>query len=48
MLNSVIPFDYNEAFSRNIGWVTEAEQQMLRTKRMAIADLGGVDGRASR
>ena len=35
-------FDYQEAFSRNIGWVTEAEQQALRTKRIAIAGLGGV------
>ena len=37
-------FDYQEAFSRNIGWVTEAEQQALRTKRIAIAGLGGVGG----
>lgn len=38
------PFDYNLAFSRNIGWVTEAEQAILRTKRIAIAGLGGVGG----
>ena len=37
-------FDYNEAFSRNIGWVTESEQQVLRGKRIAIAGLGGVGG----
>lgn len=37
-------FDYNEAFSRNIGWVTESEQQSLRAKRVAIAGLGGVGG----
>ena len=37
-------FDYNTAFSRNIGWVTEAEQQQLRGKRVAIAGLGGVGG----
>lgn len=37
-------FDYQEAFSRNIGWVTETEQQLLRTKRIAIAGLGGVGG----
>jgi molybdopterin-synthase adenylyltransferase len=37
-------FDYNEAFSRNIGWVTEAEQRILRTKRVAIAGMGGVGG----
>lgn len=37
-------FDYLEAFSRNIGWVTEAELQRLRVKRVAIAGLGGVGG----
>lgn len=39
-----MPFDYTAAFSRNIGWVTEAEQQILRSKRIAIAGLGGVGG----
>ena len=38
------PFDYEEAFSRNLGWVTPAEQQTLRSKRIAIAGLGGVGG----
>ena len=38
------PFDYTTAFSRNIGWVNEAEQQTLRTKRVAIAGMGGVGG----
>ena len=37
-------FDYGRAFSRNIGWVTEAEQQKLRNARVAIAGLGGVGG----
>lgn len=37
-------FNYIEAFSRNIGWVTEAEQQLLRTKKIAIAGMGGVGG----
>jgi len=37
-------FDYGVAFSRNIGWVTEAEQQALSTKRVAIAGMGGVGG----
>ena len=37
-------FDYPEAFSRNLGWVTEAEQAILRSKRVAIAGLGGVGG----
>lgn len=35
-------FDYDLAFSRNIGWVTEQEQHLLKTKRVAIAGLGGV------
>ncbi|MCB1957111.1 MAG: ThiF family adenylyltransferase [Rhodocyclaceae bacterium] len=37
-------FDYDAAFSRNIGWVTEAEQQRLRGSRVAIAGMGGVGG----
>ena len=37
-------FDYNQAFSRNQGWVTAAEQQILRAKHVAIAGLGGVGG----
>ena len=37
-------FDYATAFSRNIGWLTEAEQQTLRGKRVAIAGMGGVGG----
>jgi molybdopterin/thiamine biosynthesis adenylyltransferase len=35
-------FDYDQAFSRNIGWVTHQEQHSLRGKRVAIA--GGVGG----
>lgn len=38
------PFSYERAFARNIGWVTPAEQAMLRTKRVAIAGGGGVGG----
>ncbi len=37
-------FDYDQAFSRNLGWVTAAEQQLLRGKCVAIAGLGGVGG----
>ena len=44
MSPDVTSFNYDEAFSRNIGWVTEAEQQSLRGKRVAIAGLGGVGG----
>lgn len=38
------PFDYTEAFSRNIGLVSAAEQERLRRARVAIAGLGGVGG----
>ncbi|MBL4567983.1 MAG: ThiF family adenylyltransferase [Porticoccus sp.] len=38
------PFDYQEAFSRNIGWITEEEQNILKAKHIAIAGLGGVGG----
>ena len=37
-------FDYNAAFSRNIGWLTEIEQDRLRHSRIAIAGMGGVGG----
>jgi sulfur-carrier protein adenylyltransferase/sulfurtransferase len=37
-------FSYDEAFSRNIGWLTTWEQQVLRSKRVAIAGMGGVGG----
>jgi len=29
-------FDYATAFSRNIGWLTEEEQERLRHKRVAM------------
>jgi len=38
------PFDYTTAFSRTVGWITRAEQATLRSKRVAIAGLGGVGG----
>ncbi len=38
------PFIYSQAFARNIGWLTEAEQASLRGKRVAIAGAGGVGG----
>ena len=37
-------FSYRDAFARNIGWVTAAEQDTLRHKRIAIAGMGGVGG----
>jgi hypothetical protein len=38
------PFDYATAFSRTIGWITATEQAKLRSRRVAIAGLGGVGG----
>ncbi|NQU69878.1 MAG: ThiF family adenylyltransferase, partial [Rhodospirillales bacterium] len=37
-------FNYQEAFSRNIGWISEREQEQLRCKKIAIAGMGGVGG----
>ncbi|AHF03478.1 hypothetical protein MARPU_06075 [Marichromatium purpuratum 984] len=37
-------FEFETAFSRNIGWLTQQEQQDLRQRRVAIAGLGGVGG----
>ena len=37
-------FVFEEAFDRTIGWVTADELQTLRSKRVAIAGLGGVGG----
>lgn len=38
------PFSYSTATARNIGWVTDAEQSLLRQTRVAIAGMGGVGG----
>lgn len=37
-------FDYNLAFSRSLGWLTEAERDRLKSSTVAIAGLGGVGG----
>ncbi len=37
-----ITFDYKKAFSRNIGVVSESEQETLRNKHVAIPGCGGV------
>ncbi len=37
-------FDYDVAFSRNIGWVTREEQARLKTMRVAVGGMGGVGG----
>ena len=37
-------FSYDEAFSRNLGWLLESEQQRLKQTRVCIAGLGGVGG----
>jgi molybdopterin/thiamine biosynthesis adenylyltransferase len=37
-------FNYERAFHRNVGWITSNEQQLLRTKRVAVGGLGGCGG----
>jgi molybdopterin/thiamine biosynthesis adenylyltransferase len=37
-------FAYENAFSRNLGWLTPAEQQLLRRRCVAIAGMGAVGG----
>ncbi|HEX5128028.1 MAG TPA: ThiF family adenylyltransferase [Rhodocyclaceae bacterium] len=37
-------YEYDQAFARNIGWVTVQEQTRLRNMRIAIAGMGGVGG----
>ena len=44
MMVGMPAFDYHTAFSRNIGWLTQAEQEQLRHTRIAIAGMGGVGG----
>src|ERR1700690_73051 len=39
-----LEFDYAAAFSRNLGLVNPAEQEILRKSRVAVAGLGGVGG----
>lgn len=39
-----LKFDRNKAFSRSIGWITQSELDILGTKKVAIAGLGGVGG----
>ena len=43
-MTGLFTFDYDLAFSRNIGWVTVSEQATLKKSRVAIAGLGGVGG----
>ncbi len=38
------PFVYDDAFSRNLGLVTQAEQDRLRKAHVAIIGMGGVGG----
>ena len=40
----MIEFSYDEAFSRNLGWLLESEQLQLKQTRVCIAGLGGVGG----
>ncbi len=41
---TVQSFDYATAFTRTLGWLTQAELARLRRARVAIAGLGGVGG----
>lgn len=43
-MTNVACFDYDTAFSRNLGWVSAAEQGVLRGARVAVAGMGGVGG----
>lgn len=38
------PFNYKNAFSRTVGWVTPDELERLRQTKVAIGGLGGVGG----
>ena len=40
----MVTWSYDEAFSRNLGLISPTEQQTLRSRRVAVAGLGGVGG----
>ena len=40
----IVTFDYEEAFSRNLGWLTPQEQSHLSHTRVAVAGMGGAGG----
>lgn len=44
METEINKFDYSEAFKRNLGWFSKEDQQILRSKRIAIPGIGGVGG----
>ena len=35
-------FDYDQAFSRNVGWLTADEQRMMQGKRIVITVLNNI------
>ena len=37
-------FDFMNAFSRNLGFLTKEEQKLIKTKKIAIPGMGGVGG----
>ncbi|MBL7556801.1 MAG: ThiF family adenylyltransferase [Bdellovibrionaceae bacterium] len=39
-----IEFNYQQAFARNLGWVSSSEQNSIKDKKIAIAGMGGVGG----
>ncbi len=40
----LIEFNYQRAFTRNLGWVSLDEQNIIKEKKIAIAGMGGVGG----
>ena len=44
MSEPVTPPPYEELFTRNIGFVDENEQMLLRTSRIAVCGVGGMGG----
>lgn len=41
---AAVPWNYETAFSRNLGLVSPQEQQVLRKSRVAVVGMGGVGG----
>ncbi|MCB9061255.1 MAG: ThiF family adenylyltransferase [Halobacteriovoraceae bacterium] len=37
-------FNYQQAFIRNLGWVTQTEQEIIRNAKIGIVGMGGVGG----
>ena len=44
MHNTEVEFNYYKAFERTIGWISKEEQEILKSKHIAIGGLGGTGG----